>query len=61
MSNDGQTPTAIETIDAPQTLSEVSVEIFTMDGRKHNALQRGINIVRRTYADGTVKVAKIMN
>ena len=61
MSNDGQNPTAIETIDAPQTLSEVSVEIFTMDGRKHNALQRGINIVRRTYADGTVKVAKIMN
>lgn len=38
----------------------VSTEIFNVNGMRRNALGNGINIVRVTYADGSVKSYKIM-
>ena len=61
LSDDGENPTAIEEIEPAFELSElVKTEIFTMDGRRHNALQRGANIVRRTYSDGRTESVKII-
>ncbi|MBQ8594174.1 MAG: hypothetical protein IJ467_07840, partial [Bacteroidaceae bacterium] len=39
----------------------VSVEIYNLAGVKLNAPAEGLNIVRKTYSDGTVKVVKVMN
>lgn len=59
-SEDGMNPTDIETVEAFTSTELVSQEFFTLDGRKHNGLQRGTNIVRRTYSDGRVESIKIL-
>ena len=42
-------------------MSEVAkTEVFSINGVKKNALTRGINIVKTTMADGTVKVTKVV-
>ena len=33
---------------------------FTVDGRQHQRLQHGMNVIRETYADGTSQTIKIM-
>ena len=49
-------PESIEGLVAGQAV--VSTEIFTVDGVQVNTLQQGINIVRKTYANGVVTVEK---
>lgn len=59
-SNDGETD-GIESIEAePQAAETVRVEFYTMDGRRHQGLQPGANIVRRIYSDGRVEAAKVI-
>lgn len=38
----------------------LSTEIFTIDGRRVNRLENGVNIVRTTYKNGTVTTKKVM-
>ena len=53
------TPTAIRTVN--MISSEVAHrQIFTLDGRQVGTLQRGLNIVRETMADGTTRIIKVM-
>ena len=48
-------------IDNVNNASElVRSEIFSVNGVRRNALGNGINIVRKHYADGTVKTVKVM-
>ncbi len=54
----GDEETSIENI--PNASEIVSSEYFTLGGTKVAAPQRGINIVRQTYANGTVKVQKVL-
>ncbi|MEE1092420.1 MAG: pectinesterase family protein, partial [Prevotella sp.] len=35
-------------------------EVYSANGTKVNTLQRGLNIIRTTYSDGTVEVKKVM-
>ena len=49
-------PLSIETAGMSRV---ANAEIFTVNGTRVNALQRGINIVRETLSDGTVRVRKI--
>ncbi len=35
-------------------------EVYSANGTKVNSLQRGLNIIRTTYSDGTVEVKKVM-
>jgi hypothetical protein len=35
-------------------------EIFSVNGVRLNTLGKGINIIRKHYADGTVKTVKVM-
>ena len=51
--------TKVEHTAAPHA-TIVSVSYYTLDGTKHNAPQRGINIVRTAYSDGSVSVEKII-
>jgi len=37
-----------------------SVEVFTLDGKRINTLQKGINIIRQKMADGSVKTVKVI-
>ncbi|MCD8266019.1 MAG: hypothetical protein LUC33_02585 [Prevotellaceae bacterium] len=45
----------VEGADAP-----VAVAIFTVDGKQTSSLTKGINIIKTTMADGTVKVSKVL-
>ena len=38
----------------------VSTEIFTIDGRRVNSFEKGVNIVRTTYKSGKVTSTKVM-
>ena len=38
-----------------------TTEIYTIDGRKVNTLEKGVNIVRTTDENGTVSVKKVLN
>jgi len=38
----------------------VSRQYFTSDGRQVQRLQHGLNIIRETLADGTIRTTKIM-
>jgi len=51
-------PESIEGLIAGQTV--LDTEIFNANGVQLNTLQSGINIVRKTYANGVVVVEKIM-
>ena len=39
----------------------VKVEIYTVDGRRVNQLQDGVNIIRTTDANGNVTTKKVFN
>ncbi len=49
-------PMSIEAIAAGQVSN---AEVFSVNGTRVNGLQRGINIVRETLSDGTVRVRKV--
>jgi hypothetical protein len=53
----GQTHTAISEVAASEP---VNTEIYTLDGRRVNELQPGINIVRTTDASGNVSSSKVL-
>lgn len=54
------TTTAIENTNALENSTAVtSVRYFSVNGQEISALRKGINIVRTTYADGTVKTTKV--
>lgn len=53
------TPTAIRTVNMISS-EVVHCQIFTLDGRQVGTLQRGLNIVRETMADGTTRIIKVM-
>lgn len=53
------TPTAIRTVNMISS-EVVHRQIFTLDGRQVSTLQRGLNIVRETMADGTTRIIKVM-
>jgi hypothetical protein len=38
----------------------VSTEISTLDGRRLARPEKGINIIKKTYSDGTVETKKIL-
>lgn len=60
LSNDGTTDaTGIEAVPAMVNDGQSTCEIFTLDGKRLPALQRGVNIVKRCYANGTVDVKKV--
>lgn len=50
--------TAIAEVDGAD--APVAVAIFTVDGKQTSSLTKGINIVKTTMADGTVKVSKVL-
>ena len=52
-------PTAIRTVNMISS-EVVHRQIFTQDGRQVGTLQRGLNIVRETMADGTTRIIKVM-
>ena len=61
LSNDGETDaTGVEVVPAVVDGSASSCEVFTVDGKRLPAIQPGVNIVKRRYADGTVEVKKVM-
>lgn len=49
-----------EGIDEAQTVSTVKVEIYTLNGARAQSLQKGVNIVKQTMSDGSVKIQKIL-
>ena len=52
----------VNAIDNVQVGDEVmSTEIYTIDGRRVNQLEKGVNIVRTTYKNGTVTTTKVMH
>lgn len=51
--------TGVETINESAT-EVVSTEIYSVNGAKLNDLQKGINIVKTTYADGSIKTKKVV-
>lgn len=52
--------TGISTVTAASGASVASVSYFTTDGRRQSALRPGINIVRETLTDGTVRTRKLL-
>ena len=53
------TTTAIKTI-AASTAEVVARQYFTIDGCQVSRLQHGLNIIRETMADGSVRTTKVM-
>lgn len=51
--------TGISELKTP-TAAIASVEVFTLDGKRINTLQKGINIIRQKMADGSVKTVKVI-
>lgn len=52
-------PNAVE---LPTAATEVvDVQIYNLSGVQLNELGQGLNIVRKVYSDGTVKIEKVMN
>lgn len=62
LSMDGTNPIAtdIEGIELPEEVMGVSTEISTLDGRRLARPEKGINIIKKTYSDGTVETKKIL-
>ena len=46
-------------IDALNAGNVVSAEVFTVNGTRVSGLQKGVNIVRETLNDGTIRVRKV--
>lgn len=65
LSNDGIHPTAILSITQdqgqPAAPRLLRTDFFTPDGRQHEGLQPGINILRRVYEGGRMETLKIKN
>ena len=38
----------------------VSTEVFSVNGVRQSSVVKGLNIVRRTYANGAVKTTKVL-
>lgn len=51
--------TAINEVNAVDGI--VSTEIYTIDGRRVNQLEKGVNIIRTTDANGNVTTRKVLN
>lgn len=49
----------IENISTPQTI--VSISYYTLDGIAHDTPQKGMNIARILYSDGSTKAEKVWN
>lgn len=49
-----------EGIDEAQLAKTVRLEIYSVNGNRLQSLQKGLNIVKQTLSDGTVKVNKIL-
>ena len=47
-------------VESIATAEPVSVQYFTVGGARANAAQKGINIVKKVNADGTVTVSKVL-
>ena len=58
--NDGSDYNGISNATADGNGTAESVEIFTLNGMKLERLQKGVNIVRKHYADGRVVTNKIV-
>lgn len=57
---DETTTTAIENINANESSAVVtSVRYYSVDGLELPTMRKGLNIVRTTFADGTVKTSKV--
>jgi hypothetical protein len=52
-------PSAINEVETSTRIN--TVEIYTVDGRKVNELQPGVNIIRTTDENGVVTTKKVMN
>ncbi|MBO4850422.1 MAG: hypothetical protein J5529_05900 [Prevotella sp.] len=46
-------------IDALTAGNVTSIEVFTVNGTRVSGLQKGVNIVRETLSDGTIRVRKV--
>lgn len=57
LSNDGKTPVHIEQA-AEEGLTVVSETYYTLSGQKVSEPFRGMNIVRQTFSDGSVRSVK---
>jgi pectate lyase len=53
-------PTGISDVEATAAGDIVKTEIFDVKGARVDDLQPGINILKITYADGSVKVRKVL-
>jgi len=51
-------PTDIVKVNAPALVA--SRQFFTVDGRQHQCLQHGMNIVCETLSDGTKRTTKVV-
>jgi len=52
--------TGIESADDTASSDVVNTEIYSMSGEKANCLSVGLNIVKTIYANGSIKVTKVM-
>lgn len=58
LGEESDTPTAIFT---PELGKEVTKVVYwSLDGRAHATAQKGINIIKITYADGSTKTQKVI-
>lgn len=58
LGEESDTPTAIFT---PELGKEVTKVVYwSLDGRAHATAQKGINIIKITYADGSIKTQKVI-
>jgi hypothetical protein len=52
--------TGIAELTADGSTTVVSAAYYTIDGKRLSILQRGVNIIRQTMADGTTKTIKVV-
>lgn len=52
--------TGIEDTESIESTKVVKTDIFAINGARLNDVQKGVNIIKTTYADGTVKTKKIV-
>ena len=53
-------PTVIENMDADTSAQVVATQVFTLAGQPVGHLTKGVNILRETLSNGTVRTRKIM-
>ncbi len=57
----GGQPTAVSMPQAPSPFQVKKTEIYAPDGVSVPVMKRGINVVKKTYDDGSVRVKKVLN